>query len=862
MEVNQNTAGRKKTEEFSSGEPAEIQSLFSALPDALLIYDTHMNVRKVNPAFIKKYGLNPVGFNVKEIITAFSCRWLDGRSYLLDDQPTPKALQGTVSTSNIFLISHLGVESVIETTSLPLYENGIITGCITIWHDITNLNNYSADFRISENRYRQIIEFAPFPIFVNRNNKIEYANDAALEMLGASHNIDINGKSVFEIFHPDYHEVVKNRIKDLHQGKTLSPIEEKIIRLNGEVIDVEVNANLVHDNEGDTIHFFLKDISQQKKNREFQQALDEIEKIIYSSLNPNEIIEKTMWRAALTTSCDSAAVSFYNSNDNTWQVKHAFGFDNNIIGMVIPGNDEPHALLALQLKKSVIVEDTHIDPRVNSERLEKWGIRSVLVVPLFTQRENIGAIFFNYYKLKKISTEKIKFVKSLANSISMALENSVLYESVMKELEERKQREAELAKLNKALTALSKSSQVMLYARDELSYARQVCQIVVEDFGQSIVSIHYAENDEAKTIRPIAWAGFDDGYITGINLTWEDVPHGQGPTGRAIRSGQPVVCKNIPTDPSFLPWRDEAMKRGYSSAISLPLVTKDAVIGSLNIYSTETDAFPDDVVNLLCELAKDLANGITMIRLREANQKAMESLKTLNATKDKFFSIIAHDLKNPFTSLLGASELLFTNAGKFDNETTKNLGKILHDSAKKGYALLENLLEWSRSQSGNISFAPQFLNFRKVIAENLSYVDINASNKNIKFQLQVPAEIEIFADKNMLNTILRNLLHNAIKFSYENSRVCIYVSESETEVTVSVKDHGIGISEENIKRLFRIDQKYTNLGTNKELGTGLGLILCKEFIEKHRGRIWVESKVGKGSKFSFAIPVVLRTQTS
>lgn len=230
-------------------------------------------------------------------------------------------------------------------------------------------------------------------------------------------------------------------------------------------------------------------------------------------------------------------------------------------------------------------------------------------------------------------------------------------------------------------------------------------------------------------------------------------------------------------------------------------------------------------------------------------------LKELNATKDKFFNIVAHDLKNPFTSLLGATELLSSNIENMDKEKIKKLAQILNDSSKSGYAILLNLLDWSRSQTGLIKINLQKLNLAKLLEDNISDMRLNLLEKQIHFSLEINEEIIIIADKNMLNTILRNLLSNAAKFTYRGGNVSIRAEKSGKKVVVSIKDNGIGISADNIDKLFRIDSKYTRPGTEKEGGTGLGLKLSKEFVEKLGGKIWASSVEKKGSEFCFSLPL-------
>jgi two-component system, sensor histidine kinase and response regulator len=239
----------------------------------------------------------------------------------------------------------------------------------------------------------------------------------------------------------------------------------------------------------------------------------------------------------------------------------------------------------------------------------------------------------------------------------------------------------------------------------------------------------------------------------------------------------------------------------------------------------------------------------------EALKKSEIRLKELNATKDKFFSIIAHDMKNPFTSLLGSTELLSGNINNLDPEGIKKLVQILSDSAKSGYAILQNLLDWSRSQTGMITYNPERFDLKNLIDVNISVLMISAAKKEINLFSGVEEAMIIYADKNLINTVLRNLISNAIKFTQRFGTVEVNALLKGYEVIISVKDTGIGIAEENIEKLFRIDIKYTRPGTDKEQGTGLGLKLCKEFVELQNGRIWVESVVNKGSEFLFSIPL-------
>ncbi len=198
---------------------------------------------------------------------------------------------------------------------------------------------------------------------------------------------------------------------------------------------------------------------------------------------------------------------------------------------------------------------------------------------------------------------------------------------IIRDIAAHKQAEAELHKLNRALRARSKSDQAMMRATEELAYLQEVCRIIVEDCGHAMVWIGYAEEDEVRTVRPVAQAGFEEGYLETLRISWADTDRGRGPTGTAIRTGQPCGCRNMLTDPLFAPWRAEAEKHGYASSLALPLRTGEKTIGVLTIYSRQPESFTEAEEKLLTELADDLAHGITILRFRRAHAQTETALR-------------------------------------------------------------------------------------------------------------------------------------------------------------------------------------------------------------------------------------------
>jgi signal transduction histidine kinase len=241
-------------------------------------------------------------------------------------------------------------------------------------------------------------------------------------------------------------------------------------------------------------------------------------------------------------------------------------------------------------------------------------------------------------------------------------------------------------------------------------------------------------------------------------------------------------------------------------------------------------------------------------RQKIAIQSQNEQLQELNATKDKFFNIIAHDLKNPFNGILGISDHIITSWSVNSYEETISMVKMIRDSSQNAFNLLENLLEWSRAQTDRIEFKPEYFLLKNLINEVVGLLKDVADQKKISIDCLVDENLRMYADKNMIHTVLRNLVANAIKFTELNGKITVSAEMNNEQVIVSVKDNGVGISKENKAKLFKISEKITSLGTQNEKGTGLGLLLCKEFIDKHNGTIRVETEPGVGSDFIVTVP--------
>jgi signal transduction histidine kinase len=283
--------------------------------------------------------------------------------------------------------------------------------------------------------------------------------------------------------------------------------------------------------------------------------------------------------------------------------------------------------------------------------------------------------------------------------------------------------------------------------------------------------------------------------------------------------------------------------------------------GILCAMSRSKLQLPPQAEDILRIVGARITAEIDRIKSQKALQDSEEKLKIANASKDKLFSIISHDLRQPFNALLGFSNLLNTSIKANNKQKVLKFANIIQDVSNQTFILLNNLLEWSQTQTGTIILEPEDLNIKELIDSVVTSFQQILQNKNITLKYIVTPSSKLFADKNMLTIVFRNLISNSIKFSYHGGKIKITVSSNKKETTFSIADTGMGMKESDIKKLFKLEKHFTTKGTDNEKGSGLGLLLCKELVNKHDGKIWVESKPGTGTNIFFTIPVKQKEKT-
>jgi len=466
-------------------------------------------------------------------------------------------------------------------------------------------------------------------------------------------------------------------------------------------------------------------------------------------------------------------------------------------------------------------------------------------------------------------------------SISVISPANGKFATIFTDITERKLRELTLQKINSVLTALGKSRQTMLKAMDEPSYLEQVCSIIVEDCGYSMVWIGFAENDEGKSVRPVAYAGFAEGYIENLNVTWDDTDRGKGPTGTAIRTGTICMCRNMLTDPAFEPWRKQALEHGYASSVVFPLKTGDQTFGSLSIYSKEPDGFNSNEIKVLSDLSCDLAQGITSIRLRELNRRTENALirsyevleqtvierteelrqsnellkkeivfridaervltnsqKELRALRHRM-DIIAEEERTRISREVHDELGHMLTAMKYDIDDISNKPEISEGLLKTELGSLMNMVEALIDTVRKIS-----TDLRPGILDHLGlYPAIEWQLKQFQKRTKICCisdiqETDLSFDKNEITIIFRilqEILTNVARHS-KASNVTVSVKNKGGLFLMVVNDNGIGF---NLKDC-------NNIGS-------LGLLGMKERALSIGGEIRIESSPGKGTKIALMV---------
>lgn len=430
------------------------------------------------------------------------------------------------------------------------------------------------------------------------------------------------------------------------------------------------------------------------------------------------------------------------------------------------------------------------------------------------------------------------------------------------DITERKNKEKELVKLNHTLKAIGDSSMAISRATDESEYLKEVCRIITEDCGHALAWIGFKQDDEARSVRPMAFVGFEDGYLEALNISWADTDRGRGPTGTAIRTGTPSICANMQTDPRFKPWRAEALKRGYNSSLVVPLIAGGEVFGAISIYSRESDSFSEEEISLLVKLAEDVSHGITALRMKIASKKAEEE-------KNKFIAVMSHELRNPLTPILTGSQLVLALLEKsepdgwVDYQVLLESSKLIEQQALNMSNLLDDLLDITRISRGKIDLKKQPINLLDCIENAIKTTHaVMSAQKHELSVLLTDSPLYAFADPLRIEQVIINLLNNAAKYTQPHGRITLEARRKGTEAEITVRDNGIGIEADKLNSIFDQFCGSDNAFVSTLGELGIGLKLAKDLVNMHGGAIVPKSDgAGMGSEFKVVLPAMPENYT-
>jgi PAS domain S-box-containing protein len=662
--------------------------------------------------------------------------------------------------------------------------------------EINELRQSEEKVRKSCEKYKIAYMNSPDAININRLSDGMYVsvNDGFTKILGYTEN-DAIGRSSLEMniwVNPEDRE---NLVKELESGGNVKDYEADFLSKTGNIVPGLLSASLIDLDGVPHILTVVRDITVSKKAEE---ALAKEQFLINSLMNnlSDHVYFKDLNSKFIRTN-KSHAISFGLSDPKLVIGKSDFDFFT-----------EQAANQAFEDEQAIIKTGQSI---LKEEKLTRKDCSDVwfsaMKMPL---RDNDGKIIGTFGISRDITGRK-----------RSELENYALFEII--------QGITSTDKLDELLKLIHNSLGKVVYADN--------CFVALKDQTSGLFSFPY--------------------FVDKVDTTPIPTSMGKSCSDYVFRTVKPLLLNQKKFDRLVEQGEVELIGSNSPSWIGIPLQTPSKVIGVLVLQHYEKEnVYSENDLKFLVSIGNQIAIAIERKKAEEEISFKNEQLQLINAEKDKFFSIIAHDLRGPLSAFVDATQILTEEIQNMDLEEIKDITMSMKTSASNIYGLLENLLEWSRLRRGAMDFVPENLNLKKKIEASIDVLSESARKKRIGLTISVPGELEIRADIHMFDTIIRNLISNAIKFTISGGKVIVTANyNGDHYIVVKISDSGIGMAPELRNKLFQIDEKTSRPGTEGETSTGLGLLLCKEFIEKHGGKIWVESSVGQGSTFSFSLPL-------
>jgi len=443
---------------------------------------------------------------------------------------------------------------------------------------------------------------------------------------------------------------------------------------------------------------------------------------------------------------------------------------------------------------------------------------------------------------------------------TVVFQNKTHILSVATDITEFKRIQRELARLNRSLRMINEINQALVRVTDENRLLKKVCQIMVKAGGYRLAWVGFAERDKDKTVRPVAHAGFGEKYVMSARITWADTKRGQGPGGKAIRTRQPVVARDIANDPSMTPWRKDARKFGYQSIIALPLGNEGQVIGVIGIYAAETDAFNAQEIAILEEMSNDLAFGIATLRARKEIEKRVMDIDLLKTT---FIRIVSHQLRTPLSVIRWSLESLLERKRGMVPPEQEILLRGMYEANSEVISRIEDLMVAMDIEEKRLTLNLETMDAAEIIQSACEEALIAGTLKQITHKITTPKTSlpSVRIDVAKIQNVISRMIDNAIAYTKDKGNIVVAYYAKNGNVRFEVSDTGIGIPSHDQPHVFERFYRGTNAATMRPNASGLGLFISKCYIDAHHGTIGFSSTEKKGSTFWFELPVAPKSKS-
>jgi len=868
---------RKKIEGQLSQITREWEETFNTITDMVTVHDKDFNIIRANKAAEKILGLPFLSENKVKCFEYFH-----GTACPPGGCPSCQSLiTGGPSISEMFE-PHLN--RYIEIQAIPrLDSNNQIAGLIHVVRDISERKKAEDVLKEEKNKAQTYLDIAGVMIVaLDAGGRITLINKKGLELIGYEER-EIIGQSWFDLCIPaPMREEVRGVFNELMTSGIISAeyYENPIKTKDGSERILAFHNVVVRTESGEITGVLSsgEDITEQK------WAHDQLnQRVHHAALGADVGVALTrggdlrvtlqLCAEAMTQHLNAAFARIwtFNERERVLELQASAGMYTHINGAHgrVPVGKFKIGLIAAE-RKPHLTNQVIGDPRVgDQEWAKKEGMVAFAGYPLIVQDRLVGVMAM--FSRSRVPEATMSSLGSVADVIALGIE--------------RKNNEVSLETYSKELSSLNIASNSLMLIMNLKDIYQETCNVIYSVFDVKMIWLGIID-EKTFDVRPVAFAGKEDGYLSNIKVTWDNSPFGMGPTGMAIKSKK--TYKENTTDTAFAPWYSEATKRGYNVVVSVPIVyERDKCVGALNLYSDNQDYFTVDRLKLFQIFANQAAIAIenaklieglevkiaertedleeTNIELQTINRELKlrrEEAESGSRSKSDFLANMSHELRTPLNAVIGLSQVLLEQTfGPLNAKQSEYLDGV-KQSGNHLLELINEILDLSKIEAGKEEFEPAVFLMTDALKNAFMMVREKAMKHGIELFQDFGPEVGLFyADERRVKQVLFNLLSNAVKFTEPGGKVGLEAHQDERALTITVWDTGVGIPENKRNLIFQPFQQLDSSLSKKYEGTGLGLVLSKRLVEMHGGTITFGPREGGGTNFMIALPVLSHTQT-